>query len=563
MIVWPAVIFGVVKDQEGRGLESAVIDIAYSGQRVAQLISRLPDGDYGLSPSFLGEESSLTISYGHRYTFYETFYVVGPTQCDFIMIPGTVRDEITGIPLGRVEVLATSLDSPYLQATTTTDPDGTYQLFLPVIRTAGDRRDYKDYTITARLPLSSGSNTNHTATPVRVPSEGSKQLNFALNLPQFSGKVVDILNHSPLKGAEIKISPAPSTVILPIANTIESGPEGNFHVPLPLGTYTLEVTKSKYQPKTVTLQFYATMENYLIELTREEDRPRPQNTRPVITSPQDGQEITVNAGKELRFSVVAQDAENPYLFYTIQGGAKDWPQIPPEDPEGGSAGIPKEYHHLTSLADLGEYTLKITVSDLDLVTSVHIKVKVQYPLQLRLTRGLNLISYPAGPEGSIDSAFDLLSLLGDANKVESISRYDTIQGKYISAGYTQDGKKRGSDFPISSQEGYTVYAKQPVTVNLKIQRANLTSCTLNLKQGTNLVGIPVVMGDRYSSHDLLLDLGPNTAGSLYHYNPAKGACEFTYWIGNHPGGEDFPIQMGEGYFIEAITDKQLSLPLLR
>jgi hypothetical protein len=146
----------------------------------------------------------------------------------------------------------------------------------------------------------------------------------------------------------------------------------------------------------------------------------------------------------------------------------------------------------------------------------------------------------------------LLSLLGDANHV-GIALYDSSQGqgKYIQASYGKDRKKGGAYFFINSQAGYIVYAKKTATAKLNISSGNLTSCILLLKQGTNLVGISAVLSDTYSSYDLLLDLGQDSAESIYHYN-AKAATN-SPMDGNQPEG-DFPIRRRR-YFIEPLISK--------
>ncbi|MCL6582357.1 MAG: carboxypeptidase-like regulatory domain-containing protein [bacterium] len=540
-------IFGTVRDQEGEGIGGVTINIYYKGQQQVghSLISRDSDGYYGQSAVFLGDECSVKIFYEDKSTSYKMLPFVGPTRCDFLLGPGMVFDEITGIPLKGLNVVAIYQANPNLEAQTTTDAEGKYQLFLLP----------GDYNITIY------DNQGSTLIPprvVKVPSTESKELKFALKLPQFSGKVVDIIDHHPIKNAQIKVIPiANKEVVLPMGDTINTGNMGEFMILLPTGNYQLEITSNGYQKKIIpNVNISGTIKDYLIELTEVEVSQRPKNTPPIITSPKDGQEITVKTGDELCFFVKAQDNENSYLYYTILG-PKGWPKL---DKVGGESG--KEYRYSTTLADLGEYTFEITVSDLGLSTTARIKVVVQYPIQLTLVKGMNLISYPQGPKDAVNFAFDLLSFLGDANCISSIGKYDSEQGVYSKAVITKDRKKSGDNFSISSQEGYAVYAKQPTTINLNIRQGNITSCTLNLKEGINLVGIPAVLGDQYSSHDLLLDLGQDTAISIWRYNKLRGEYEFTYWLGNHPAGVNFPIRIGEGYFIHTRAEKQISLPML-
>jgi len=548
--IMAGIVSGTVMDQKEIGLVGVTFESRYSGWVSGSDVSD-PLGHFGVTfPPTSG--CSLTISYGSSHTLYPNFSVAGPTALDFVLLPGTIHDYVTGMPLSGVSIIATSLASSRLEAQSSTNSDGVFQIFLPK----------GNYTIMAKLPLSSVADTTLVGSPIEVPSTNNAKINGTLHLPIFAGTVVDAADENlTLDGAQIKITPTgSSTPSLPISSPVTAVNGGKFQIPLPKGTYQLDITKNGYQPRPITKVITGTTEDNRIELAKQVIPP-PQNNRPVIKTPNDGEVIPVTAGSDLSFSVEAEDPENSYLYFTITG-PDNWPKMVKD---GGSISTPKTYRYSTTLADVGEYTMEITVGDLALSTTVHIKVKVQYPVQVKLTKGINLISYPAGPGTAVDSAFDLLSLLGDANQVDGIAIYDSTlgQGKYVQAAYGKDRKKAGADFFINGQSGYIVYAKQTTTANLNISSGSLTSCILQLKQGTNLVGISAVLSNTYSSYDLLMDFGQDSVESIYHYNAKAGGYEFTYWIGNLPGGFDFPIRMGEGYFIGAKTDKQIRLPKLR
>jgi len=560
MNIVAGIVSGTVMDQKGNGLRGVTLESSYSGWRSDYAVSDT-SGRFSVAfPPVNG--CSLTISYGTSYTLYSNFPVSWSTAIKFIELPGTIKDYVTGTALSGVSIVASSNTSPSLLAQTSTDSNGGFLLFLPE----------GEYTIAASLSLSNISDTNLVGYPVIVKSGGNVSIDSTLNLPIYAGTVVDAVDESlTLQGAEIDITPLSSAQQLPIGNSVTTGTGGKFQIPLPKGSYQLDITKSKYQKKTMTITVNGTTENNRIELAKQE-LPSVQNHSPAIKKPLDGSELVVTAGDDLTFSVKAEDQENSYLYFTVTGPA-NWPTIPANWPTtahvGGDKSTPKNYRYTTTLADVGEHTMQITVSDLALSTTAHIKVKVQYPVQVKLARGINLISYPAGPGSTVDS-YDLLSLLGDANQVEGIALYDTSQGdgRYLQAGYGKDRKKAGAHFFINGQAGYIVYAKQSVTADLNISSGDLTSCILQLKQGPNLVGIPAVLGDTYSSYDLLRDLGQNSVGqksveNIYHYNAKLGKYEFTYWIENRPGGSDFLIRIGEGYFIGARTDAQIRLPKLR
>ncbi|MEW5801802.1 MAG: carboxypeptidase regulatory-like domain-containing protein [bacterium] len=553
------VIYGVVQDQKGESIVGATITIiSNTGVEISSLKSGLPLGNYGVSKPFPGTGCSLKIShpYGKPDTQYPSFPVAGNVRCDFILLEGTVQDAIKKIPLSQVGIFAIAPDASLLEAQTTTDDDGEFAIFLPK----------GTYSIVAKLPLSGTSSTNRQVSSVTIPMDNAAKLSFDLSLPLLIGNVIDAIDDTiNMQGALIQITPSSSIQMVPVKNPVKVGKGGEFTIPLPEGAYTLSVTKSGYKNKTVTVQIKDTgLEDYHIELERTAPLT-PVNNPPVIQSPPDGWPIPVEAGKAVDFYVMAQDPDlkDVQLGFTIIG-LKGLPQgwtVGKE--EGGQNGVPKRYVFPTTLADLGEYPLEITVTDFASPSKVNVTVKVQYSMQWKLTKGVNLISCPAaGASTSLDSAFDLLSILGDANRVESVSRYDSSKGGYVKASNIKGGKKTGTDFPINRQEGYIVYAKQAAPVDLYIQSGNLASCKLQIKRGTNLVGIPVVFSGTYSSYDLLIDLGQDAVESIYHYNPKAGGYEYTYWIGNLPGGSDFPIQIGEGYYIQGKADKQLSLPAL-
>ena len=121
-----------------------------------------------------------------------------------------------------------------------------------------------------------------------------------------------------------------------------------------------------------------------------------------------------------------------------------------------------------------------------------------------------------------------------------------VEGK---VSYGENGIIEGENFSLNPLEGYLVYARQSVIVNLKIQSGDLTSCNYDLHKGINLIGIPVVLAEEYFAYDFLRELGKESVVSIRRYNGKTGENESVYWIGDNPIGIDFSIRMGEGYFV--------------
>ena len=73
-----------------------------------------------------------------------------------------------------------------------------------------------------------------------------------------------------------------------------------------------------------------------------------------------------------------------------------------------------------------------------------------------LRNGMNLIGAPCAPEDY--SAYDLLIDLGP-DSIVSIQRFDTIEGKFETVGYDENGVIQGVDFILMPGEGYFVTMK--------------------------------------------------------------------------------------------------------
>jgi len=453
-------------------------------------------------------------------------YANGPIVCNFFDIElsgsvgGVVKHEGTGIPLVGVIITAQSLnDSSFPTVNIVSDSQGKYLLKLPE----------GDYKVTVTYPPEGGGGIL-TIDSVGIFSLENTIRDIALPMPLLRGEV-EGENGESIEDATVDITPEP-----PVNGDIMTDSDGEFETPLPVGSYKVEVTAVGYKKKTINF-FNILLQglNYTFELDELDPEP------PVIESPSEDMEIEV--GQNLSFSVDADDPDGPddLLSYSIEGPGS-WP----------TSSNPN-YFYETTLADVGEHIIKITVSDAeDLTTTRDIAVKIVYYMDLQLEPGVNLICYPEENK----TAFDLLPKLGNPGEVESILRYSPDQ----KASYDENGELEGVGFLLNPQEGYLVYARQSVIVNLKIRSGDLTSCNYDLHKGINLIGIPVVLADEYSAYDFLRELDKESVVSICRYNGKTGEYESAYWIGGSLAGIDFFIRMGEGYFVRMKNEKQLHLP---
>ncbi|MGA1874045.1 MAG: carboxypeptidase regulatory-like domain-containing protein [bacterium] len=499
---------------------------------------RSPKGTYSFTVSLSGYQNTEAIG-----SYYQT------SPIEILLVPevrslkGTVRDETTGKPMVKVAIKATSLATKYLppasrwDGDTITDSQGKYELSLP----AGK------YIIQAFYP-----NLEATATRLSHPNtvlqgtgigvnlhDNIQNFDLSLSLPVFSGTVIDELD-IPIEDAIVKITPTP-----PVLTPIYTDSEGKFEVPLPGNTYyKVEVTADGYQKETITSLYIPETGRLGYDIKLEEENNSITNDPPEITSPKGIIEFEV--GEMVVFSIDVHDNDNINFTYEVDAPSP-WPDS-----------NTKDYSYQTTLADLGEHTIMLRVTDFKDDDITFITVRVVYSMELKLEPGINLISYPVD-QG--ETAFSLLPKLGNPNQVDSVLRYDPNEDVYERAGYHTAGVlPEGINFPASRQDGYLVYAKQPVTLNPKISSGTLVSCQYHLKEGLNLFGVTIIVDDGFSAYDFLSYLGQDLVESLYRFNTKRGGYEYSYWIGGQLGGVDFPIRMGEGYFIQMKSEETFSFP---
>jgi hypothetical protein len=164
---------------------------------------------------------------------------------------------------------------------------------------------------------------------------------------------------------------------------------------------------------------------------------------------------------------------------------------------------------------------------------------------LHLFPGFNLIGIPVNPSG-MTGAFDLLPVLGNAAEIDRILRLDGGTGRIQEARYDTDGNPTGEDFPVVTGEGLILYSLVAKDVSFN----GIVNCPgPGLAGGVNLSGFPCAPGG-LTAYQLLQTIGDETVvDGIQRYHPDTGTFETAGYDGNHLVGIDFPIMIGEGYFI--------------
>ena len=153
--------------------------------------------------------------------------------------------------------------------------------------------------------------------------------------------------------------------------------------------------------------------------------------------------------------------------------------------------------------------------------------------------GYNLYSPPLAVEGN-QSCFEFQTSFN----LESIQRLDSASQGYHLCDASDN------NFLLEPGEGYIINSSAAIEFSLT---GEPMCALLHLDPGINLIGIPFPQV-RMKCFDLLLALGtPNDVSSLQRFNTTTGRFETcTYGDPNDPNtpvGTNFPIVLGEGYFV--------------
>ncbi|MGA1863903.1 MAG: hypothetical protein ACMUHX_02450, partial [bacterium] len=201
-----------------------------------------------------------------------------------------------------------------------------------------------------------------------------------------------------------------------------------------------------------------------------------------------------------------------------------------------------------------------------LIEDPYIDIKLKL-LEIPLYKGLNLFSYPLHYPVSYYAGQFLNTHDPDgiSNGPEWFSgmryyNYSTRSEETCYFVFSDQNKWtiRSSDsnnpagFLIRSGEGYAIYMQNAKTLSFPFPPPNQT---ISLKEGINWVGVPSPPPG-YTSYVMLRDIGTaNEILSISGYNPITGQREDTYWEFGKPGGKDFPIFSGQGFWVFMKTEK--------
>jgi YD repeat-containing protein len=166
----------------------------------------------------------------------------------------------------------------------------------------------------------------------------------------------------------------------------------------------------------------------------------------------------------------------------------------------------------------------------------------QTSINIHLKTGFNLVSAPA----DVPDAYTFLGLIDSSGtKVDRIMRYDSNTGVVEEAYYEGHGSKGGDNFLMIPGEGIIVYIKEDMDIGL-----SQSSCpAIDLKVGMNWVGIPCQPSSA-TAFTFLQSIGDETVvTSIQRYNADMGMFETAGYQNGTAAGINFPIQAGEGCFI--------------
>ena len=174
-----------------------------------------------------------------------------------------------------------------------------------------------------------------------------------------------------------------------------------------------------------------------------------------------------------------------------------------------------------------------------------------YPVQLpsltiKLNKGFNLVSLPVDPAEEPD-LLQLLNQIGNASEIEKVLPYNREKEIYFSI---IPESSENETYLFESGEGVVVYALQ----EKEIEIANPPCLSTELFQGVNLVGF-TCMPESYTAFQLLEDLTQFNIASIQRYDSKSGKFQTaTFEESGMMLGIDFPILMGEGYFVQMKQD---------
>ena len=153
---------------------------------------------------------------------------------------------------------------------------------------------------------------------------------------------------------------------------------------------------------------------------------------------------------------------------------------------------------LTLGPNLGTHTVEVSAANAkESVTFTAISDELPTEYLWSIPSGINLIHVPLkittvdGVETTIESISDLYDALGSTDSVNVLVTYDYSGRGWVSYASPQD-RDTAADRPLTDDMGIIAILANPVTLRLQgTPLGTNESSTITLKQGTNLVGIPL------------------------------------------------------------------------
>jgi hypothetical protein len=174
-------------------------------------------------------------------------------------------------------------------------------------------------------------------------------------------------------------------------------------------------------------------------------------------------------------------------------------------------------------------------------------------LQIPLTTGLNLFSYPFANDGNPRLCSEFLDQLGDAAEVSTILQLDAATQHFVTC-----DRATSAPFTMTPGEGYVVHSHVALNAPLSGQ---VICPPLTLAPGINLVGNPAPAADS-TCHGLLDALASHGVKTIQRHDRASGrfeGCSLDDGSGAAVGA-DFAILQGEGYLVHGTASIQMAWP---
>ncbi|MFH0726518.1 MAG: Ig domain-containing protein [Pseudomonadota bacterium] len=185
------------------------------------------------------------------------------------------------------------------------------------------------------------------------------------------------------------------------------------------------------------------------------------------------------------------------------------------------------------------------VSDRDEYLNGTDPTTVYLSLDVALSTGYNLVTYPVDVQEDSNTARKWMVLIGNGSEIEAIERFNVVTGAMEVVSHEND-----ADFPIQSGLSYVLRMKVPKRIRME---GECHRADLELSQGVNFAGYPCPFPS-ISAYGWLQAIGRANVASIQRFNTTTGAFESCGFCGDgattdQPCGVDFPIIKGEGYMI--------------